>query len=94
MEIKEGAVDDKDLQKLSQELGDSWVKLGWHLGFKKAQMTGFKKDHEEYSEKALGMLQKWKERDGSDATYRALYDALCHDLVSRKDLAEKFCIAF
>ena len=55
-------------------------------------MTGFKKNHEEYSEKALGMLQKWKERDGSDATYRVLYDALCHAMVRRKDLAEKFCL--
>ena len=40
------------------------------------------------------MLQKWKQKLGSGATYKVLWNALCHDFVGRKDLAEKFCIQF
>ena len=38
------------------------------------------------------MLLKYKAVKGSDATFRVLHDALCHDLVNRRDLAEKFCL--
>ena len=37
------------------------------------------------------MLMFWKQRDVSGATYQVLYDALCHELVQLKELAEKFC---
>lgn len=42
-------------------------------------------------EKAFRMLLKWKEVEGSGATFRVLYDALRHELVEREDLAERFC---
>ena len=90
--IKDGVVEDEELEELSEMLGISWQPLARRLGFKRAQITGFHKDNEEYAKKALGMLEKWKETRGSTATYQILYNALCHHLVSRKDLAEKFCI--
>ena len=37
------------------------------------------------------MLLRWKSRDGKEATYQVLYDALDHDLVQQKLLAEKIC---
>ena len=37
------------------------------------------------------MLEKWKSKEGSGATYRVLYKALCHDFVGHRDLAEKIC---
>ena len=88
--IKNGIVEDEELEELSEQLGNSWEKLARRLKFTKAEIIGFHKDNEEYAKKALGMLEKWKEKCGSAATYQILYDALCHRLVSRKDLAEKF----
>ena len=37
------------------------------------------------------MLLRWKEKEGSKATFQVLNDALCHHLVQNRDLAEKFC---
>lgn len=42
-------------------------------------------------EQAYRMLQTWKRRNGSQATYQALGEALSHDVVSRNDLAQKYC---
>ena len=33
----------------------------------------------------------WKQKEGSDATYKVLYDALCNEIVQCKLLAEEFC---
>ena len=38
------------------------------------------------------MLLLWKAAKGSDAAFRVLHDALCHDIVNRRDLAELFCL--
>ena len=57
-----------------------------------ALITGFREKGEDYSEAAYIMLCKWKSIEGSDATYRVLYDSLCHSLVKRRDLAEEFCV--
>lgn len=56
-----------------------------------SKLTAFHKENEEYSEKSYQMLLFWKRREGSAATYLVLYDALCHHLVNRKDLAEEIC---
>ena len=38
------------------------------------------------------MLKRWKQKNGfSAATYKALGDALRHELVQRQDLADEFC---
>jgi len=89
--IKDGVIDDDDVEELSEKLGRSWKKLARRLGFKKAEITGFHKENEEYAEKAMTMLETWKENYGSEATYRVMYDALCHKNVKRKGLAEEIC---
>lgn len=42
-------------------------------------------------EQAYRMLQTWKRKNGSRATFQALGDALSHDVVSRNDLAQRYC---
>ena len=89
--MKEGSPSRDELEELSNNLGTSWESVARRLGFHEGEITGFRKDHEEYAKKALNMLFEWKERNGSDATYEALYRALCHRLCQRKRLAERFC---
>jgi len=76
---------------LSQHLGEDWKKLGRRLKIGEPKLTNFDKKEDELDEKALKMLLHWRKRDGSAATYQALSDALCDELVNRKDLAEEFC---
>ena len=37
------------------------------------------------------MLRLWKTNNGEAADYKTLYDALIHNVVQWKDLAEKYC---
>lgn len=85
-------MDDYHLEGLSLKLGNSWEALARRLGCEKADTDGFNTSKETYTEKQLAMLKKWKQRLGSDATYEVLWDALCHEFVGRKDLAEMFCL--
>ena len=45
----------------------------------------------ELADKAFKMLMAWKQKEGSNATYKVLYDALCNKKVQCKLLAEQFC---
>ena len=38
------------------------------------------------------MLRLWKTNNGAAADYKTLHDALVHNMVQRKDLAEKLCV--
>ena len=89
--VKAGCPSDDELEELSMKLGDNWKKLGGRLGFDKAKLTAFHKENEKLAEKAYEMLMDWKQREGSEGTYQVLYDALCHDFVGCKGLAETFC---
>lgn len=83
-------VEDDDLEELSQKLGNAWEALARRLGFNQAEIQGLKYNNRTYPEIQLCMLQEWKQRLGRDATYQALYEALCY--VNCKGLAETFCI--
>lgn len=72
-------------------IGNSWERLARRLKFSDEDITGFDKDNQEYKKKALKMLFEWKEKYASEATYKALHFALCHEFVKRRGLAEKFC---
>ena len=37
------------------------------------------------------MLHLWKSKNGEDADYKTLYDALVHNLVQQRQLAEEYC---
>ena len=89
--IKDGIPTSNDLQLLSLKLSASWKSLARRLKFDEASVTVFHKENEELTEKALSMLQMWKAKYGSGATFRVLHDALCHELVCQRELAEQFC---
>ena len=89
--VKTGNPSDDELEELSTKLGDKWEKLGRRLGFNQPKLTAFHKENERLFDKAHQMLMSWKEREGSDATYQVLYDALIHNLVACRLLAEEHC---
>ena len=68
-----------------------WTRLGRRLEFEEAKLDSFDKEKDELPEKVYAMLTAWIRREGSDATYQVLYEALCHNHVGRKDLAEIVC---
>ena len=70
---------------------EKWKPLARRLQLVVAEIAEFDFLHKAVDEKAYAMLLAWKQRYGSDATYRVLHDALCHPFVNRKDLAYTFC---
>ena len=83
-------VSNDDLEHLSMEI-ESWLPLARRLRFSRVKILAFNA-YEDVRESVYRMLIAWKAREGSHATYRVLYDALCHELVGRRDLAEMFCL--
>ena len=91
--VKQGSPEKDDLERLANQITSDWKKLGRRLlESDEALLDAVHKDNDKCSEKAYKMLLKWKAAKGSDATIRVLHDALCHDLVNRRDLAEEFCL--
>ena len=89
--IKEGSPSEDELEGLSRKIAEDWKPLGRQLNVTEAELTAFHKENERYFEKPYQMLLHWKRRDGKDATYKVLYNALSHDHVQRRDLAEEYC---
>ena len=89
--VKQGVPDDEVLETLAHELTLVWWTLGRRLKLRRAKLQAFNKENDKYSEKAFEMLLHWKQKNGSSATYKVLYNALCHNLVNRVDLAEEHC---
>ena len=85
-------VTDYDLEGLSLQLGSPWKSLALRLKFSRVEIDEFDCFNKELAEKSFRMLLKWKAENGSGATYKVLYEALCHEYVDRKDLAAQFCI--
>ena len=86
--VKQGVPSDEELEWLSHQL-ENWEELGRRLQIEEATLTAFDDDYGRKRKKIYKMLQHWKQKDGSDATYMVLHDALCHQFVNRADLAEK-----
>jgi len=92
--VKDGQVSDEDMENLAEQLGDEWVKLGRRLKVSHAILRGLSRNTQLYPDlslKAYEMLSKWRNREGDSATYQVLYEALCHEHVGRKDLAQTIC---
>ena len=89
--VKRGIPDDDVLEELSLCISDAWKRLGRRLGIENATLTSFHKENERLSEKAYEMLIHWKDKEGLSATYQKLYDALSHEYVRKKRLAEQLC---
>ena len=89
--VKDGEPSDEELEYLSRELAGKWKTLGRRLGFNEAAIDDFDQANKELAEKAYKMLMAWKQKGGCEATYKVLYDTLCHKLVECKRLAEQYC---
>ena len=75
------------LEDLALALGGKWEKLGRRLGFNQTTIENFDSAKRELEDKAFKMLMAWKQKEGSNATYKVLYDALCNKKVQCKLLA-------
>lgn len=89
--VKNGKPSDEELETISRNIGVDWKPLGRRLKFKEPELDAFDENHKEFTEKPYQMLLHWKRREGEKANYLVLHDALCHDLVTRKDLANEIC---
>ena len=91
--VKQGRPTFDELEKLGVDIGEKWIKLGRRLGVCDAKLQEVDHHHTQMSEKGYHnfMLKHWSQKNGSDATYRALCHGLLNELVQRRDLAEKFC---
>ena len=86
--VKQGVPSDEELEQLSLQL-ENWEELGRRLKIEEKTLATIDDDYREKRKKIRRMLRHWKERDGSTATYKVLHDALCHQFVNRRDLAER-----
>ncbi|PFX26477.1 hypothetical protein AWC38_SpisGene8872 [Stylophora pistillata] len=89
--VKQGSPTDDELQELGNEIAGKWMRLGRCLGVKEPNLQDIEQNHRQLPEKGYYMLMHWKQENGSTATYQILNAALQHELVQRKDLAEKIC---
>lgn len=92
--VKQGTPSDEELEELGSEIHaerTSWKKLARRLKIEESKINGIDNKDEELSEKAYQMLLYWKQKHGSDAIYKVLFEALNHKMVNRIDLAKKYC---
>ena len=79
------------LINLAFDLSTDWKKLARVLDLAD-QVQRISEDYRRnVFEQAYRMLQTWKQRNGSLATFQALGEALGKSVMSRKDLAQKYC---
>lgn len=91
--VREGSPTNNDLEGLAREIINEWKTLGRRLlENDESSLDAIDKKNDEHGEKAYQMLLKWRQAEGSCATFRVLHDALGHRFVNRRDLAEKFCL--
>ena len=93
MHRRNGIPSDAELLNLSSELGAKWKNLARALGIPEANIEVVDEENRRVVEKCYSALLLWKQGSGCRATYEALEAGLCHGIVLRKDLAEKYCYA-
>ena len=89
--VKSSIPSNKELERLSNMLGDDWIPLVRKLFSEdeaNAKIDKFDTQYRRLEEKSYQMLLHWKQKNGSNATFEVLYQALSE---IRKDLAEKIC---
>ena len=88
---KTGVPSEEELLDLSLELEAKWKNLARALGIWEADIEAVDEENRQVVEKCYNLLLFWKHRCGSRATYEVLEAGLCHGVVLRRDLAEKYC---
>ena len=73
------------------DIAGKWRSLGRRLGVRDTELEGIDQGYNVLAEKGYQMLKRWTETKGSAATYQALCAGLIDRLVTRQDLAEKYC---
>ena len=73
------------------DIAEKWKSLGRRLDVSDAELEGIDQGYNVLREKGYQMLKCWTETKGSTATYQALCAGLIDRLVTRQDLAEKYC---
>ena len=53
-----------------------WKLIGFELELTKVDIAAVGKDYQTAGQKQIGMLEKWKQKLASNATYRAFIEAL------------------
>ncbi|KAJ7380902.1 hypothetical protein OS493_004485 [Desmophyllum pertusum] len=87
-----GTPTDQELQRLAEEIPEDWKRIGRAVGLKEKHLKIIEIDHaDDVCERALATLYKWQEKQGQEATYERLAQALDDELVQRRDLVEIFC---
>ena len=91
--MQEGEVSNDDLQTLGKAIGVKWDRLARRLpGIKEEDIEEIDDRYKTLSQRGFHMLKLWKTNNGEAADYKTLYNALVHELVQRKDLAQKYCL--
>ena len=74
--------------QISKELKD-WEMLGRYLKLSEQDLTAIKRDNHTEEQRKVDMLDTWHKREGSNATYLKVANALYHH--GRRDLVELLC---
>ena len=74
-DLKQQCCTEDVLLKLSKDL-HNWEVVGLYLNLTKSEIKGIKVDYSSEEERRIHTLTKWKEKNGDDATYYNLVDAL------------------
>ena len=90
MVVKKGSPKSDELEQLANDIDPSdWKKVARKLKIHGPKITAIHKENEEFYEKIYQMLLKWKQANGSAATWKKLYQALID--AGLRELAEKRC---
>ena len=71
------------------QLLDDWKMIGYYLGFTSQKINDIKIDNDNEEQRRVAVLDAWEQREGEEATYLKLAEALHHR--GRADLIEKLC---
>ena len=74
-ELLDAPVSDLHLAQIANRI-KSWEEVAPFLALSDAEEEEIRKDHKEYGVQKRKVLQRWREKKGSDATYGELRDAL------------------
>ena len=91
MPVRVGVPSNIEILSLSSEIGAKWKNLARALGIPEAHIEVVEEESRNVVEKSYQLLLLWKRAKGAEATYGALEAGLCHTIVLRKELAEKYC---